>query len=133
MYAVPLLIEPMEAAADDRILAGHMIAVVGKLLPGFEPRGFSHDFVTLHHEVAAVGVGEDPLAPKEGDRAVGAVVDRHKINKGMRFVRREAAAAMMVAELVEPGGQAGEFGRTGHAAHKGEILPGRKRGEKTGF
>ena len=41
---------------------------------------------------------------------VGTVVDGHEINERMRFVLGQAVAAMMVAELVELGGEAWVWG-----------------------
>ena len=90
-------IHAVEAAAHLRIFTGHMVAVVGKLFTRGETRGFADDLVAFHHEMTAVGVGDDPLATEQCHRVVGAVVDCDEIDEGVRFVRGQAAAAVVVA------------------------------------
>ena len=100
-------INAMETAAHDGIVAGHMVAVVGELFAGGEPRRFTDDLVAFDYQMRAIAMRDDPLASEQGDDPVGTVVDGDEIDEGMRLVRRQAAAAMMIAEFVEPGGQAG--------------------------
>lgn len=114
MDFAPLVIHSVKTAAHGRICASHMIAVVGKLLARFDPGGFADNFVSLDYEVGAIGVGNDPFAAQQSDRVIGSVADRDKVDKGMRFVSRQAAAAMVVAELVEIGRQARQFGGARH-------------------
>ena len=116
MHAAPLLINAMERTARGGIAAGHMVAVVGKLLAGCEPRGFADDFIALDDQLAAIGVLHDPFAAEEGDGVVGAVPDGDEINERVRLIDGQGGSAMMIMELIEPGGEAGQFAGTGHNA-----------------
>ena len=56
------IIDAVETPARTRRAGGDMRAVVGKLLARSEPRGLADDFIAFNHELAAVGVGDDPLS-----------------------------------------------------------------------
>lgn len=121
------LVHAVEAAPHRRVVTGHMAAIVGKLFPRGEPRRLADDLVAFHYKLAAISVRDDPLAAEQRHRAVRAVVEGDKVNKGMGLVRRQTAAAVVVAELVEMSRQTGKFNGTGHQTHKGEKWPVRKR------
>ncbi len=105
----------MKGSARLGVAAGHMVAVVGKLLAGREAGRFTDDFVAFDDELAAVGVKDDPLPAEQGHHAVGFVADGDEIDKSVRLVRRQAGAAVMVDQFVEAGGKAGQF--VGAARH----------------
>lgn len=87
---------------------GHVITIVRKLLTWLEAGCFAHDLVAFHHETCAIGMMNDPLATEERDRAVGFVANRDEINKGVRFVLRQALSTIMVVELIQSGGEPGQ-------------------------
>ena len=99
----------METTVGGRIEAGDVVAVVGKPLAGREARGLADDFVALDDEARAIGVQHDPLAAEQRDSVVRGVVDRDKIDERVRLVRRQARAAVVIAQFVEARGEAGEF------------------------
>ena len=115
MNLVPELIHSVETPVRAGIAAGHVIAVVGKILPGGQARRFADDFVAFNHQPGTVRMQHDPFAAEQGDRAIRAVANRDEVDERVWFVRRQAGATMMVAQFVERGGQAGEFGGAGHA------------------
>ena len=97
-------IHAMKTALRPGGTAGHMITVVRESLAGREARRFADDAVAFNHELLAVRVKDDPFAAQEGDRAIGAVGDRDKIDECMGFVRRQTRSSMVITELVEGGG-----------------------------
>lgn len=107
MHATTELVHPVEASHGDAIFAGHMVAVVGKFFTGRDTRGLSDDLVALDDEVAAILVLDDPFAAEEGDGVLGCIANSDKINECVGFVRRQAAAAVVVAQFVEAGGKPG--------------------------
>ena len=110
------IVDAMETAVSARVVAGHVIAVIGKLLARREARGFADDLVALDHEAAAVGMEDHPFAPEERDGVVRRVVDRDEIDERVGLVRRQARAAVVIAEFVEAGGEARQgMGTTSHA------------------
>ena len=116
MDAAALLIDAVERSPRRGIAAGHMVAVVGKFLAGREPRSLADKLVALDHQAAAIGVLDDPFAAEEGDGVVGAVPDGDEINERVRLIDGQGGSAMMIMELIEPGGEAGQFAGTGHNA-----------------
>lgn len=121
MYPVPELVHAVEAALRRSIEARDVVAVVGKLLPRLEPRLLADDAVALDDESRAVAVLHHPFAAEEGHGAVGAVLDRDEIDERMRLVRRQTRPAVVVTQLVEAGGETGQFAGAGHAATKAGI------------
>ena len=101
MHFIAQLIDPMKTAVRGGIGARDVVAVVGKLFSRSQLWRFAHDAVAFDHQARAVGVLDDPFPTQQGDGAVGAVPDGNEINEGMRLVRRETRAAVMVAEFVE--------------------------------
>ena len=114
MDFVAEFVDAVEAAVRTRVEAGDVITVVGKLFARREPRRFADDLVALDHEPRAIGMDDDPFSAKERDAAIGCVVDRDEIHERMRFVRGQTRSAMMIAEFIEAGGEAGQFARAGH-------------------
>ena len=100
---------------------GDVVTVVGKLFASGQAWGFTDDFVALNHQLTAVGVGDDPFTPEQGHGLLGAVVNGYKINKGVRFVGRQALATVVVNELVEAGGQAWKCKRGGHGIRQSTV------------
>jgi len=74
-------------ALGDAIGSDEMIALVMELGAGSEARTFADDAVALDHEFGVVGVGDDPLAPLDGDDAGAVIVDGDVVNKSVRPVR----------------------------------------------
>lgn len=101
MHLIAEFVDAVKTAVSRRIGARHMIAVVGELFARRQLRRFAHDPIAFDHQARAVGVLDDPFPTQQGDGAIGAVPDGDEINKGMRLVRRETGAAMMIAEFVE--------------------------------
>ncbi len=108
------IVDPVKAPARTGGAGGYMVAVIGKLFAGGQPRGLAHDLVAFDHELAAVGVGDDPFATEQGDGVLGAVMNRDEVNEGVRLVRRQALPPVMIHEFVEMGGEAGKRERSGH-------------------
>ncbi len=104
-----MVIHAMETAAHLGIAIRDMVAIVGKLLAGCEARCFADDFVALDDQAAAIGMDHDPFAAEQPDGAIRFVFDRDEINKRMRFVGRQAGAAVVINQLVEQCGEAGQF------------------------
>ena len=109
MDFLAVVIHAVETAAHLGIAIRDMVAIVGKLFAGREARRFADDFVAFDDQAAAVAVDHDPFSAEEPDGAVGFVLDRDEINEGVRLVRRQAGAAVVVNQLVELGGEAGQF------------------------
>jgi hypothetical protein len=106
----------MEAALGAGIAAGNVIAIVGKLFARSEAGCFPDDPVALDHEAGPIRMENDPFAAEQGDGVVAGIVDGDEIDKGVGFVRGQAHSAMVIAEFVEPGREAGKFlGATCHA------------------
>lgn len=104
MDFLALFIDAVKTTPGLGIAACHMVAVVGKMFAGREVRRLAHDLIAFHHQLAAVGVKNDPFAAKERDGAVGLVPDGDKVDESVRFVRRQAGAAVMVDQFVELSG-----------------------------
>ena len=126
MNPVSKFIHAMEAAVDAGIDAGDMVAVVGELFPRRELRGLAHNSFTFDHELGAVGMLH-PLASQQSDGAIGGIVDGDEVDKGMGFIRRKTGTAMVVAELVEAGGEAGQFAGAGHGKKESREVEFSKR------
>jgi len=109
MNEIPLLIHPVKTPRDARVAPRHMIAVVRKLLAGAEPGALAHNLVAFNDHAGAVDLQQDPFAAEQGDHSVRSVVNRDKVNKRMRLIRRKSHSAMMVVEFIEPGREAGQF------------------------
>ena len=101
------IIDSVKAAMAARVAASDVVTVVGKLFAGSESRRFTHDLVAFDYELVAILIIDDPLAAKQGDRVFGVVLQRHEIDEGMRFVRRQGLASVVVDQFVETGGEAG--------------------------
>jgi len=114
VHLVPEFVDPMVTAVGSRIDGCHVVAIVGKLLAGGEAGGFADDFVGFDHELFAVAMLDDPFAAEQRDNTIGGVANRDEIDEGMRFVRRQSHAAMVVHEFVEMSGQAFEWCGSGH-------------------
>ncbi len=112
----PQLVDAMEAALGAGIAAGNVITVIGKLFARSEAGRLSDDPVALDYEAGAIRMENDPFATEQGDGVLAGIVDRDEIDKGVGFVRGQAHSAMMIAEFIEPGREAGKFlGATSHA------------------
>lgn len=109
MNFLTLVIDAVEAPMRARIHAGHVVAIVGKFFARGEIWSLADDTVALDHQPRAVGVYDHPLAAQQPDGAVGRIANRDVIHERMRFVRRQAGATVVIVELVEPGGQTGQF------------------------
>jgi len=90
-----------------------VVAVVAKRFAGREPRRLAHDAVAFEHGTAAVFVLEHPLTREQFHRAVGGVLQRDEVDKGVRFICGQAHPAVVIAELIEAGCEAGDFAGTG--------------------
>ena len=131
---LPVVIHPVKTAAHLGIAMRDMVAVVGELFAGGEARGFTDDFVAFDDEAAAVAVDHDPFAAQEPDGALGFVPDRDEINEGMRFIRWQAGAAVVINQLVEVCGEAGQFyGFAGQGKKRTQFSPGRNLLERSTF
>ena len=109
MDFVPQLVHAVEAAVRIGINPRDVIAVVGKLFAGSEAGRLADNLVALNHQLRAIGVQHHPFPAEERNRPVGAIANRDKVYERMGLVHRQADAAMMVAQLVEAGGQPGNF------------------------
>ena len=116
MDPVSQLVGAMEAPRGPGVATGYVVTIIGKGLAGREPRCLADNLVALDHQAAAIGVLDDPFAAEEGDGVVGAVPDGDEINERVRLIDGQGGSAMMIMELIEPGGEAGQFAGTGHNA-----------------
>jgi len=121
-----VFVDAMKTPAGNSIGSRDVIAVVGELLAGSKARGLTDDLIALEHEAATVIVLDHPFASEQGHGVVGAVMNCHEVDERVRFVGGQAAATVMVAELVETGRQAGEFVRAGHSVKESREALGRK-------
>ena len=110
MDFLPVFINAVKTTMRDRITARHMITVIGKLFAGGEAWGFAHDLVAFDHELAAVGVSDDPLPAEKRNRLIRSVLDRDEIDKRVRLVGRKRWPAVVIGEFIKAGG------KTGHSA-----------------
>ena len=121
-----VVIHAVETAAHLGIAIRDMVAVVGKLLAGREARRFADDFVAFDDQAAAVAVDHDPFAAQEPDGAIGFVFDRDEINEGVRVIRWQAGATVVINQLVELCGEAGQFyGFARQGKKRTQFSPGR--------
>lgn len=58
---LPLLIDSVKTSVRHGIAPGNMIAVVGKLFAGREPRCFTDNLVSFDHQLTAVRMSDDPF------------------------------------------------------------------------
>lgn len=112
------LVDAVETAQGRGVGPGDMVTVVGKLLARLEPRRFSDDPVALDDQLRTVGVLHNPFTAEQRDGAVGTVADRDEVDEGVRLVRGQARPAVVVTQLVEAGGESGQFAGAGHGATK---------------
>lgn len=101
MDEIPVFVDAVKTSVCTRIAPRHMVAVVGKLLAGREARRFPDDPVAFDHQTRAVRVQYDPFAAQQCDAAIGGILNRDEIDEGVRLVRRQARAAVVVAQLVK--------------------------------
>lgn len=109
MHLSSFLIHSMKGPVRHRILSGGMVTVVGELLTGRDPRSFPDNAITLHYKQAPVLMADNPFAPKQGHRVRTPVPDSDVIDKGVRLVQGQAQPAMVMAEPVKAGLEAGKF------------------------
>jgi len=109
MHLSAFLIHSMKGSVRHRILSGGVVTVVGELLTGRDPRRFPDNAIALHHKQAPVLMADNPLAPKQRYRVRTPVPDRDVIDKRVRLVQRQAQPAMVMAEPVKAGLEAGKF------------------------
>jgi hypothetical protein len=116
-----ILVDAVEAAVRAAILIGNVITVVGELFSGREAGGFADNLVALDDEPRSIRVKHDPLAAQQGDRVFRLVADRDEVHERVRLVRRQAGAAMVVAQFIETGDEAGNFTGAGHNTNRAGI------------
>lgn len=126
MDAAPVVRNAVKTAVNHGIAAGDVITVVGKLLTRGQTGSLTHDFVALDHQTGAVVVEHDPFSAQQGDRVIRGVVDRNEVDKGMRFVRRQRGATVVVTQFVEGGRQAGQFTGARHSGKETRECAGGK-------
>src|SRR5271165_1049438 len=105
----PGFVDAVEAPLDAGVFAGDVVAVVGELLAGGQARGLAHDLVALDHLAGAVAGFDHPLAPEQRDGLVRGVADRDVVDERVRLVLGKARAAVVVDQLVQASGEAGDF------------------------
>ncbi len=105
---VAVLVGAVEAAVGSRVHADDMVAVIREGLAGRQPRTLADDFIAFGHEPGPVRIEHDPFAAEESDHPIGAVQNRDVVDERVWLVRWEARATMMVAELFQRGGEAGQ-------------------------
>lgn len=116
MHTFPQFVYPVEATMGHRVDTGDMVAVVGKFLARLQLGRLAHDLVALHHEPGAVCMDHHPFPPEERHGPIRPIADSHEVDEGVRLVLRQARSAMVIAEFIEFGGEAGQFAGTGHPA-----------------
>ena len=122
------LVDAMKAALRTRAAPGDVIAVVGKMLAGSEAGSLADDLLAFDDQVAAIRLKNRPFSSEKGDGAILSVLDGDEVDERMRRSGREAIAAMVVAQPVELGREAGYFNRNlCHASNPNVTLQRRHR------
>jgi len=106
MHFITKFINAVKTTQRARIAAGHVITIVGKLLTRSQTRSFADDFVAFDNQMVAIAVLDHPLTAEQGDDAIRGVVNRHKVDEGVRFVRGQGHAPVVINELIEAGAEA---------------------------
>jgi len=94
-------IHSMEATERTGVDSRHMVAIVGKVFSWRDSWRFAHDFFSLDHELAPIGVLDYPVTSEQGNDAIGSILNGDKINECVRLIRRQAFTPVMVHEFVE--------------------------------
>jgi hypothetical protein len=101
MNPVSILVDPVEAAMRRSVTASDVVAVIGKLFAGREARRLTDNLIAFNNKPRAVGMHHDPFPTEQRNRAIGGILNRDEVNKRVRFVRRQARAAVVIAQLVQ--------------------------------
>ncbi len=123
MHLSPEIVHPVETAVGDRIDCGDMVAVVRKTFTRGERGGFADDTVAFEHHACSITVLHHPLSPEQGDGSIRMVLDGDEVDERVRLVLRQVHAAVLVAQAVEAGREAGNFDGTavGHTQNEARI------------
>ena len=113
-------VHPVEGATRTGVAGGDMIAIVREMLAGRQARRLADNLVPLDDEATAIGLLDHPFSAEQGDRAVGFVLDRDKIDERMRLALGQAIAAMMMDEPVKVGRETRYF--AGGLRHAGRSI-----------
>ena len=101
MNPVSVFVDPVETPVRAGVAAGHVVAVVGKLLAWREARRFTDNLVAFDDQPGAVGMHHHPFAAEESHRLVGGIPNGDEVDERMRLIRRQAGAPVVVAEFVQ--------------------------------
>lgn len=104
----------MKTPVSAGVTGRDVIAVVGKMSSRGQAGTFAYNFISLDHQLRAVGMFDHPFSPEQGDGSVGIIANCQIIDERMRSIRRELLAAMPVNELVQFNPQAGQFDGCSH-------------------
>ncbi len=109
MHTVSRGVDAVKAAARQRVHPGDVVAVVRKFFAGCEARGLADDAIPLNHQLAPIGMLHHPFSSQQGHGMLGLIADRDEVDERMRFVRRQAGAAVMMTKTVQMGREAFDF------------------------
>jgi hypothetical protein len=104
-----LIVDSVKTTVGNRIHPSDMVAVIREGFSRGQARGLSDDPVALDHEPGAIAVLDHPLATKECDSAIRAVLDQNVVNESVGLVRRQAKASVVVAQSLQASREAGKF------------------------